>query len=377
MNLRQCLRIRYAVNFTLRLTAEIGETQESSAMNVRRSLQWLLVCLTVAAPLAAQSVPVTDPALGNISGTVTDSENDVIPGATVVLQGPASQPSRSTVADDNGGFHFDSVPPGTPYHVTINAQGFAPWTSPEITLHPGQFLFLSDVKPIFAAAATSVTVYGSPDQIATEQVRLEEHQRVLGVVPNFYVAYDSDAAPLNARLKFSLALKAETDPITFLGTAFVAGLDQAGGTPAYVQGAEGYGQRFGANYATGFTDIMIGGAILPSVLHQDPRYFYKGTGTKKSRVLYAISSPFICRGDNGRLEPNYSSIGGDLAAGAIANVYYPSADRGPGLVFGSALVTTGGRMANGLIQEFVLRNLTPGARHRNDDEAESQYLQSR
>jgi hypothetical protein len=250
--------------------------------------------------------------------------------------------------------------------VTVNASGFAPWTSPEITLQPGQFQLLSSVRLVFAAAATSITVYGSPEEIATEEVKLEEQQRVLGIVPNFYVAYDSNAAPLNTKLKFSLALKAETDPVTFLGAALVAGADHAGNTPGYQEGAAGYGQRLGANYTTGFTDIMIGGAILPSVLHQDPRYFYQGTGTTKSRVLHALSSPFICRGDNGKLEPNYSSIGGDLAAGAISNVYYPPSDRGPGLVFGSALITTGGRMANAVVQEFVLRDLTRGTRNRNN-----------
>jgi hypothetical protein len=279
---------------------------------------------------------------------------------------PLRSPRAPRIADDNGGFHFDSVEPGTPYHVTVNAPGFAPWTSPEITLQPGQFQLLSSVRLVFAAAATSITVYGSPEEIATEEVKLEEQQRVLGIVPNFYVAYDSNAAPLTTKLKFSLALKAEMDPVTFLGAALVAGADHAGNTPGYQEGAAGYGQRLGANYTTGFTDIMIGGAILPSVLHQDPRYFYQGTGTTKSRVLHALSSPFICRGDNGKLEPNYSSIGGDLAAGAISNVYYPPSDRGPGLVFGSALITTGGRMANAVVQEFVLRDLTRGTRNRNN-----------
>ena len=334
-------------------------------MNFRRLVQWLFVCLVSAGTVAAQPSLPNDPSLsGNISGTVMDSENDVVPGATVVLDGPASTPARTAVADDNGGFHFDTVQPGIPYHVTVNAQGFAKWTSPEIVPGPGQFLLVSNVKLVFEAEATSVTVYGSPDQIATEQVKLEEQQRVLGIVPNFYVSYDSNAAPLTTKLKFSLAVKAETDPITFLGAALVAGADQAGNTPGYQQGAAGYGQRLGANYATGFTDIMIGGAILPSVLHQDPRYFYKGTGTTKSRLLHALSSPFVCRGDQGNLEPNYSSLGGDLAAGAIANVYYPPSDRGAGLVFGNALITTGGRMANAVVQEFVLRNLTPGARNR-------------
>ncbi|HVT97051.1 MAG TPA: carboxypeptidase-like regulatory domain-containing protein [Acidobacteriaceae bacterium] len=333
-------------------------------MKIRRSLQWLFVCLALTGSIAAQVALPNDPAMGNISGTVMDSESDVVPGATVVLDGPAAQPSRTTVADDNGGFHFDAVTPGTPYHVTIHADGFVQWTSPEMTLQPGQFLFVSNVKLVFSAAATSVTVYASRDQIATEQVKLEEQQRVLGVIPNFYVAYDSNAAPMTAKLKFSLALRAERDPVTLLGVAMVAGMDQAGNTPAYQQGAAGYGQRLGANYATGFTDIMIGGAILPSVLHQDPRYFYQGTGTTRSRLLHALSSPFICRGDNGKPEPNFSSVGGDLAAGAIANSYYPQSDRGPGLVFGSAAIVTGGRMANAVVQEFVLRNLTPGARNR-------------
>jgi hypothetical protein len=110
---------------------------------------------------------------------------------------------------------------------------------------------------------------------------------------------------------------------------------------------------------------MIGGAILPSLLHLDPRYFYQGTGTTKSRFMHAISSPFIARGDIGRWEPNYSSVGGDLATGAISNIYYPESNRGPGLVFENAAITSGGRMVNGLIQEFFLRRLTPSARSRS------------
>lgn len=336
-------------------------------MSVRRWLHYFFVWMAVGAPLvAAQATLPTDPSLGNISGTVMDAQDDVVPGAEVVLNGPATQSARTAVADDNGGFHFDAVTPGVPYRITINAQGFAPWASPEMTLQPSQFLFVSNVRLVFAAPATSITVYGSSEQIATEQVKLEEQQRVLGVIPNFYVAYDSHPAPLTAKLKFSLALKAETDPMTFVGSAFVAALDQGGSTPAYPEGAEGYAQRFGANYATGFTDIMIGGAILPSLLHQDPRYFYKGTGTTKSRVLHALASPFVAHGDNGKPQPNFSSIGGDLAAGAIAETYYPPVDRGPGLVFGSAAVVTGGRMANAVVQEFVLRRLTSGARNRDE-----------
>ena len=105
--------------------------------------------------------------------------------------------------------------------------------------------------------------------------------------------------------------------------------------------------------------------MLPSVLHQDPRYFYQGTGTKKSRFIHAISTPFYCRGDNGVWGPNYSALGGYLASGAIANTYYPESNRGPGLVFSTTGVDIGADMANGLLQEFVLRRLTPIARNRN------------
>jgi hypothetical protein len=67
--------------------------------------------------------------------------------------------------------------------------------------------------------------------------------------------------------------------------------------------------------------------LLPSLLKQDPRYFYKGTGSTRSRLLYALTSPVICKGGNGHWQANYSNILGNFAAGGIANLYYPSSDR--------------------------------------------------
>src|ERR1700733_5642924 len=177
----------------------------------------------------------------------------------------------------------------------------------------------------------------------------------LGFIPNFYVVYDRHPVPLTSKLKFKLALSTTMDPITFLGSAFVAGGGQAADKYDYQQGGKGYAQSFGASYANGLTDILVGGAILPSILHQDPRFFYQGTGMKKSRILHAFSYPIICRGDNGHLQPNYSSLGGFLVSGAIANAYFPESNRGPGLVFSIALVDLAANMANGLLQEFVLR----------------------
>jgi hypothetical protein len=211
-------------------------------------------------------------------------------------------------------------------------------------------------------AKTTVVVTQTVEEIATEQVQVEEKQRVLGIIPNFYVVYEPDPVPLTTKLKFRLAYKISSDPITGLGIAFLSGVQQAADTPNYGQGAEGYGKRIGANSADGFTDIMIGGAILPSLLHQDPRYFYQGTGTKSSRMRHAVLHPFVCRGDNGKWQPNFSSLGGDLASAGISNLYYPESNRGTGLVFTNFGISTAERVATSLVQEFVLRALQSHSR---------------
>ena len=334
---------------------------------ILRYLCAFMVCASCAIAVAAQQFTASAPsALGaNISGTVIDSQDDVISGATVVLSGPAPEKPRFLVTDAKGGFVFDHVNPGGPYRVAVGGNGFSNWTSLDVILHPSQFLFLPPIRLAFTGGITSVTVHASPKEIATEQVLLEEHQRVLGIVPNFYVEYDPHAAPLTTKLKFSLALKIATDPISILGAGVISGIDQAADTPDYVQGARGYGERFGANYANGLTDTLIGGAILPSILHQDPRYFYQGTGTRRSRILHAVSNPFICRGDNGLRQPNYSSLGGYLASGIISTAYYPESNRGPGLVFGTLGIDIGADITGSLLQEFVLRRLTTSAKTRN------------
>ena len=307
----------------------------------------------------APTAPAPQPA--HVTGTVMDTNGDLIPGATVTLTGPSQSP-ESVTANDNGFFEIDNVIPGNDYRVTASAKGFAEWDSSTISLQPGQFEILNDVRLRVLAEATSVTVVASQEELARQEVKIEEHQRVLGVIPNFYVSYDKDAPPLTPRLKFELALKVAVDPVTFVGTTFLAATNQAAHYPDYVEGMRGYGERFGAGYANDLTDIMVGGAILPSILHQDPRYFYQGTGTKKSRLMHALSSPIITREDNGHWGPNYSSLGGYLASGAIANAYYPESNRGPGLVFHTFAVDVSANIANGVLQEFVLRKFTPTAK---------------
>ena len=322
------------------------------------SLILILSAFAMAAPSTAQDVSAPQPETGHITGTVTDVNNDVLSGATVVLEGPGLKNPGKVLSDDNGLFEFNELGPGT-YHVTITAKDFADWTSLDLILNPGQFLILTDCKLQIAKAVTTVSVAETPEEIATEQVKIEETQRVFGIIPNFYVVYDQNPAPLTTKLKFHLALKTSTDVATILGVGVLAAFNQAGDTPDYVQGWKGYGERAGAVAADGFSDIMLGGAILPSLLHQDPRYYYQGTGTNKSRAFHALSSPFVCKGDNGRLQFNYSSIGGDLGSAALSNLYYPASNRGAGLVFENFFLSTGERMLSSLVQEFVLHRFTP------------------
>ena len=334
------------------------------AKATRRVLCATVLAGVVVAQAFAQNTLLSANKTGTITGVVTDSNDAIVPGAQVILTASGGGERRSVLSGDNGSYSFHELKPNVTYQITIDATGFATWTSPEITLGQDQVYFVPMNGLQFTSDTASVTVYASRDEIAAEQVKMEERQRVFGILPNFYVSYNHDAVALTPKLKFKLALKAGTDPIFFASVALVAGASQAGNTPNYGQGAAGFGQRMGAQFANGFADIMIGEAILPSLLHQDPRYFYQGAATTRSRVLHALSSPFVCKGDNGRWQPNYSSIGGDVAAGALSNIYYPHSNRGPGIVFGNALITTGGRMASGIVEEFVLRRFTPSARTR-------------
>lgn len=316
------------------------------------------LALIIARPAFAQTIPPAATQFGQIMGTVVDINGDAVAGATVILSSSNPSERRTITTPENGYFEFDNLTPGVPYQLTINAEGFADWTLP-ITLDSGQAKLLGGIQLQLATQKTTVTVTANTAEIATEQVKVEETQRVLGILPNFYVSYEgANTAPLTVKMKFQLALRVSYDPVTVGGIAVVAGIKQAANTPHYRQGAIGYGERFGATAADGFSDIMIGGAILPSLLHQDPRYFYQGTGTVRSRLRHALLSPFIARGDNGKSQPNYSSVGGDLASAALSNLYFPNSNRGAGLVFSQFALGTGERLGADVAEEFLLGKLT-------------------
>jgi len=308
---------------------------------------------------SVSSDPVTQPASGSISGTVVDKDGAVITNAKVVLSRKGSVTAESQSGGD-GTFIFSGVAPG-PFELKCTAPGFGEQVNSG-TLAAGQN-YVTPAIEMAVATTVEVDVTQTQEEIAEQQIHVEEQQRLLGVIPNFYVNYLPDPEPLTKKQKVELGWKSVIDPVSFVLSGAIAGIQQADDAfSGYGQGAQGYGKRLGANYADLVSGTFIGGVILPSVFKQDPRYFYKGTGSRKSRLLYAIASAVICKGDNGRWEPNYSNMLGSLAAGGISNLYYPASNRnGVGLTFENALLGIGGSAFTGVFEEFFSRRITPHA----------------
>jgi hypothetical protein len=180
-----------------------------------------------------------------------------------------------------------------------------------------------------AAGASKADTNESQRQKAEQQVKTEEQQRVLGIFPHFNVWDLNDAVRLSPKQKLELAFKTSVDPVTIAVAGATAGISQAqNSTPGFGQGALGYGKRFAASYLDTFNGTMIGNGLLPALLHQDPRYLRKRSGSIPTRIGYAMLSTFRCKGDNGNWQFNYSNVLGNLASGGISNLYYPQGDRG-------------------------------------------------
>jgi hypothetical protein len=306
---------------------------------------------------SGQASPETQPA-GRIFGVVEDSDGAVVPGARIaVVQGTSFE--KVVVSGSGGEFDVTGLSAGG-YRVIVTAVGMGEYVSPEVRLAAGASRELLHIVLPIVIAHVDVRVEANETEIATEQINAQEQQRVLGILPNFYTSYVWNAAPLTPRLKFQLAMKSVLDPVSILGAGALAGVQQAANSfPGYGQEVMGYSKRVAAAYADDAIARMIGSALLPTFLHQDPRYFYRGSGSKLSRAGYALSAAFICKGDNGRWQPNYSRIGGSFAAGGIANLYHPAGDRGASLTVRNALIDTAGNAGTNLLREFLLRGLTP------------------
>ena len=311
--------------------------------------------------VSAQSTVAANTNSGTVLGRVLDVNEDPVANATVVLQRPDGD-HAAVVTMDDGSFAFHDLTPGIAYHITVTAQGYGDWSS-SVTVEPGQEKTLTDVTLHILAVKRAVTVTYSSKEVAAQQLKAEEQQRVLGFIPNIFVTYEPHPEPLTAKMKFHLAYKGLTHPTFFAFEALWAGVEQAADMTDYRQGARGYAERFGANLASGASEGLFANAILPSLLHQDPRYFYRGSGTKGSRAWHAVLAPFVCQGDNGKSQPNYSQMGGSLISAALSNTYYPDSQRGAGLVFKNFGTSMGLHVALGLAQEFILSKFTSRGKH--------------
>ncbi len=297
---------------------------------------------------------------GDISGTVLDTDGDVLQGAHVNLLTPSGLLVRTLMSGSDGQFTFTGLSPNV-YRITVTAPGMDTYTSPPIPLHSGDIRIVPAINLSVSGVTTNVTVTGTGNkqELAEEQVKIALQQRIAGVIPNFYSVYNWNAPPMGAKQKFQLSFHAILDPVSFVAVAGIAGAEQYENIfPEYGGGLEGYGKRYGAAFTNHISAELLSRAVYPSIFHQDPRYFYKGKGSIRSRTLYAISAAVITRDDDGRIRPNYSNVLGNFSAAAISNLYYPSSNRGASLVVFNGLADTAADAASNLVREFILKRIT-------------------
>lgn len=217
------------------------------------------------------------------------------------------------------------------------------------------------------AAADQSDAQKSEHEKAEEQLKQQEKQRVLGVMATFNTTSNRDAAPLSSGQKFKLFFKSSTDPWPFMLAGVVSGIGQADDSYAeWGQGAQGYAKRYGAAYSDAFIGNFFGNAVLPSILHEDPRYFQKGTGSATSRFLWAAASTVWCRRDNGKWGPNYANVVGNLMGAAVARAYYPASERTVGDTINDGLTVS----VEGIVGAEVIEFWPDLVRHHKKKQAE-------
>jgi hypothetical protein len=313
-----------------------------------------------AATAAAQIAPGGGSMSGTITGRVIDPIGAPISGAVVTLAQDDARSPTETISEADGRFAFVKVAAGS-FRLTVSSPGFVDSTLAG-QLTPGATVSLEPIHLMLSAGSVSIAV--RPDRlIAEEQLEAQAQQRVFGVFQNFNVSYETHALPLDARQKFHLAWMNIADPVQYGWLAGLAGIQEARNDYSGFGGDEaGYAKRYAAATATIVTGTVLTKAVFPIVFKQDPRYFYKGTGTTSSRAGYALSRAVVARNDDGNVRPDYSRILGHFAAGAISNLYYPSQDRqNLQLTWQYAALAIGAGAIDNLLQEFLLKRFTTHA----------------
>jgi hypothetical protein len=286
-----------------------------------------------------------------------DASGATVAGAQVSLLLREDGQLQTLTSGAHGEFTFSGVPAGS-YRVRVDAMGFATFLSQEFALTAQQAYVVPDISLMVAAVGTEVTVRPTK-VIAAEQIKAQEQQRLFGVVPNFYVSYVPDAAPLTSSQKLTLATHDTFDWMSLVSVTTGAGIEHAANAHAsYGSGSAGYAKRWASLAADNISDDLLSHYVFASLLHQDPRYFYQGTGTKKSRLYHALSSALVARSDSGAMMPNYAYLLGDVSSAALSNAYYPRADRTASWFLINAALGLAGRAGQAVTEEFIGKRLT-------------------
>jgi hypothetical protein len=168
------------------------------------------------------------------------------------------------------------------------------------------------------------------EEKAETAVPATSNDRLFFALPNFLsVENAGKIPPLTTKQKFAVVTRSSFDYIQVPWYAFLAGVSQAENSePGYGQGAAGYGKRFGSAAADGTIENYWTSAILPSVFHQDPRFYQLGKGGFWHRTFYAMSRIVVTRSDSGSSQFNVSEVFGSALAASISTYsYHPHADK--------------------------------------------------
>jgi hypothetical protein len=286
------------------------------------------------------------------------------PQIAALASDPAAQSPAQQPAPRSG---QDAQTPATPAATQQNSPAQqAPAQGSSSSQAPGEQP-AAGTPPVQSPADAGAQSDEEKRRKAAEQLKQQEHQRVMGVMATFNTTADKNALPLSPKQKFQLFFKSSTDPWPFLLAGVIAGIGQADDSePAWGQGAEGYAKRFGAGYTDAFIGNFFGNAVLPSVMREDPRYFQRGTGSFTGRALWAAGSTVWCKRDNGKWGPNYANVFGNLIGSAISTAYKPATDRGVGDVITDGLTVS----AEGIVGAEVIEFWPDMVRHYKRKHAE-------
>jgi hypothetical protein len=315
------------------------------------------------APQQQHPTPATPDTRCHISGVVSDIQGGLIPGAHILAERAGANPfeSQETTASNLGHFRFSDLPAGT-YSITITAPGFENYRLANIVLKPGESYSLPEVALPIARTSADATVTITEEQLAEVELNDQLHQRVLGILPNYYTSYIWDAAPLTMRQKFKLAIRSATDPVFFATTGISAGISLArNDDPEYGTGVSGYFERYGSDYGGALVGRVVTSVLLNSLFHEDPRYFVMTNGSILARSWHAVSSTFMQRGDDLRFHPAYANFIGSATTAVIVSSWDQGSTTSVGQrVLNDTVLDLGSEAIRNLAREFLFRHL---ARH--------------